>query len=292
MKIKGYVFANISAVFYGLIPLFILPIKAINYPIDTTLFYRFFLAALIILSYLLFKKASLKINRKELFVLVFLGGLYALSTDFLLLGYDVLTPGIASTILYAFPVIVALIMTFFFKEKITGPTIVSLFITMLGLIILGAQNSIETINFKGLVISLVSALCYALYIVTVNQSGIKVSGLKLTFYSLLFSSFYYLSKIVLLKETLLIPNYGVLLNLALFSFVSTVLSVTTLVFAIKIIGSTATSIMGAFEPMVAVGVSVLLFKERFTWSLMAGVIFILIGVILNVVSNARKVNAQ
>lgn len=290
MKIKGYFFAIISAIFYGLIPLFILPVKAIHYPINTTLFYRFFLAAIIILFYLLFNREPLKVNRKEIFVLVILGILYALSTDFLLFGYDVLTPGIASTILYAFPVIVAVIMTFFFKEKITRTTIVSLIITMAGIVILGTQNSFLVINFKGLVVSLLSALFYALYIVIVNQSKIKVSGFKLTFYSLLISSMYYLSKMIFNEESISIPDFNLLINLILFSFVSTVLSITTLVYAIKFIGSTSTSIMAAFEPIVAIGVSVILFGERITLNLIAGVILILAGVILNIVSNAGKWN--
>ena len=290
MKIKGYILATISAIFYGLLPLFILPIKAIHYPINTTLFYRLFLAAMSILSYLLYKKESLKVNKKEMLVLVILGFLYALSTDFLLLGYDALTPGIASTILYAFPVIVVLIMTVFFKEKINRIAIISLIITMVGIVILGAQNSILVINFKGLVVSLLSALFYALYIVIVNQSRIKVSGFKLTFYSLLISSMYYLGKMLLFGESISIPDFGVLLNLILFSFVSTVLSITTLVYAIKFIGSTSTSIMGAFEPIVAIVVSVTIFGERLTLNLIAGVILILAGVILNIVSNSRILN--
>ena len=81
-----------------------------------------------------------------------------------------------------------------------------------------------------------------------------------------------------------------LINLILFSFVSTVLTTTTLVYAIKFIGSTSTSIMGAFEPIVAIGVSVIIFGERITINLIAGVILILAGVILNIVSNSRILN--
>lgn len=56
---------------------------------------------------------------KEWFIMIILGLLYALSSEFLFLGYDYLTPGIASTLLFVYPVIVALIMLVFFKERMT-----------------------------------------------------------------------------------------------------------------------------------------------------------------------------
>lgn len=285
MKIKGYLFAIISAFSYGLIPLFIIPIKAIDFSVDTTLFYRFFIAAVLILCYLIYKKESLTLNRLELIIMVLLGLFYALSSDFLFLGYDYLTPGIASTILFVYPVIVALIMTLFFKEKITKLTLLSLVIAVAGVVVLSAKDSILEINFVGLCITILSALFYALYMVVVNKSKIKASGTKITFYSLLFSTLYYLIKTFILGGSLMIPTLGIFIDFALFSLVTTVLSILALVYAIKLIGSTPTSILGALEPVVAVGVSVILFGEALTISLIAGIVLILTGVIINIISN-------
>ena len=285
MKTRGYLLAIISAFSYGLIPLFIIPIKAIDFSIDTTLFYRFSISAALILCYLIYKKESLMLNHSELIIMIFLGLFYALSSDFLFLGYDYLTPGIASTILFIYPVIVALIMTFFFKERITKLTILSLVIAIAGVFVLSAKDSILDINFAGLCITILSALFYALYIVVVNKSKIKASGSKITFYSLLFSSSYYLIKNFILGGSLMVPNMGVFIDFALFSLITTVLSVSALVYAIKLIGSTPTSIVGALEPLVAVGVSVVLFGEVLTISLIVGIILILTGVIINIISN-------
>lgn len=288
MKIKGYTLALISAISYGLIPLFILPIKAIDFPIDTTLFYRFSIAAIFILSYLIYKKESLKLNRFELMIMVFLGLFYALSSEFLFLGYDYLTPGIASTILFVYPVIVALIMTFFFKEKITKLTILSLAITIGGVIVLSAKDSILDINFLGLCITILSALFYALYIVVVNKAKIKASGFKITFYSLLFTSIYYLCKTTIIGESLAVPNMSILFDFIIFAFITTVVSMSTLVYAIKLIGSTPTSILGAMEPVVAVAISVIWFNENLTISLIIGIVLILVGVIINIISESKK----
>lgn len=291
MKVKGYLLAAISAISYGLIPLFILPVKASHFSLDTTLFYRFFIAAMFILGYLIYKKESLRVNRSEFMILVLLGLFYALSAEFLFMGYDYLSPGIASTILFVYPVIVALIMTFFFKEKITVLTVLSLVITIAGIIALSAKDGALDINLPGLLITLGSAAFYALYMVVVNKAKINASGFKITFYSLLFSAVFYLGKTLIMKESLLIPNVELFVNFTVFAFVTTVLSMSALVYAIKSIGSTPTSILGALEPVMAVAVSVVLFHEILTSSLMIGIALILTGVMINIISESVKEKA-
>lgn len=288
MKAKGYALAAFSALFYGLIPLFVLPIKAEHFSLDTTLFYRFFMAALLLLGYLLYKKESLKLNKTELACMVALGLFFALSSECLFMGYDYLSAGIASSTLFVYPVIVALIMVFFFKEKLNLLTVLSLVVTLLGVLILNAKGKQFKINPIGISITLLSALFYALYIVLVNKAKISFSGVKTAFYSILFTTIYFLIKVVFLKESLAIPSLNMLFNFAIFALVTTVLSILALVYAIQTIGSTPTSIMGALEPIVAVAISVLLFHEQLTSTLITGGLLIIIGVIVNIVAEDRK----
>lgn len=286
-KLKGYSLAVISAASYGLIPLFILPMKQINFSMDLTLFYRFLIAGIFVLAIVLIKKESLKLNGQEFFTMAFLGLFYGLSSDLLFLGYDYLTPGIASTILFVYPVIVAIILILFFKEKIKKRTLLSLLITFSGIFLLSVKDSSFTIEFLGLAVTLGSALFYALYIITVNKSKIKVSGWKLTCFSMLFTSIYYLIKLFFKQESLSLPEADIFLHFVLFALITTVISTTALVYAIKLIGSTPTAIMGAFEPVVAVLISVLLFQEIVTNQLIWGVLLILMGVILNILSDQK-----
>lgn len=287
MKLKGYLLALISAVSYGLIPLFILPVKAQNFPLNTTLFYRFFISAGFLLAFLIYKKESLKVNRSEFLILLVLGLLYGLSSDCLFLGYQLLTPGIASTVLFVYPIFVALLLALFFKEKISRFTLISLLITFSGILVLSTNGPDLKINFPGLLVCILCALFYAVYMVIVNKSGMKVSGIKITFYSLLFSSAYYLVKTVLVNEPLT-ASTGLILHMSLFALVTTVFSITALIYAIQYIGSTPTSIMGALEPVVAVLISVCCFGEVLTWNLVLGVILILAGVIFNMVFDTKK----
>jgi drug/metabolite transporter (DMT)-like permease len=287
MRLKGYILAGISAITYGLIPLFILPMKAINFPMETTLFYRFAISCLFVFLYLFLKKENFKIKLNELVITAILGLLYGFSADLLFVGYDLLTPGIASTILFVYPVFVAVLLWVFFNEKLSKNTFIAITITLLGVFVLSMKDNSFTINLLGLGVSVLSALCYATYMLIVNKSKIEISGIMVTFYSMLFTAIYYLCKSFYNDISLIAPT-DILINLSIFALVTTVLSITCLIYAIQLIGSTPTAIMGALEPVVAVLISVLLFNEKLTLSLTLGVILIIAGVVLNIISDARK----
>ena len=280
--VKGYLCAFISAFTYGLIPLFMIPIKKEeSFSVDTTLFYRFLIASGAIVFFLFYQKERLRISFREVLIMSLLGLLYALSAEFLFLAYDYLSPGIASTIFFSYPIIVALVLILFYKEKLTLPTLLSLLLVVAGVGVLSIKKG-EALNYIGLGISLLGALVYALYILIVNKVRIESSGVKISFYSMLFSSLYFLVKSLLLKESITISSWALAGDLTLFAIITTSLSLVTLVYAVRYIGSTPTAIMGAFEPIVAVLISVGLFGEQLTPSLVIGGMVIITGVLIDI----------
>jgi drug/metabolite transporter (DMT)-like permease len=288
MKFKGYALGIISAISYGLIPIFILPIKRSHFSLDVTLFYRFLFSALMVGGYLLYSKESFALNKKEALILACLGICYALSSEFLFLGYDFLSAGIASTVLFIYPIIVALIMFFVYKEKLTSLSVISLLFAFAGVIVLCLQGTGFQINFQGLGIVMLSSLFYALYMVIVNKSNMKISGFKLAFYSMLTTSVFFMIKASFGNDSFVIPSVPIFFNFVTFAFLTTLISSVCLVYAVQYIGPTPASILGALEPVVAVMISVLIFHEAFTSNLFAGIVLILFGVILNVISDSRK----
>ena len=280
--VKGYLCAFISAFTYGLIPLFMIPIKKEeSFSVDATLFYRFLIASGAIVFFLFYQKERLRISFREGLIMSLLGILYALSAEFLFLAYDYLSPGIASTIFFSYPIIVALVLILFYKEKLTIPTLLSLLLVVVGVGVLSIKKG-EALNYIGLGISLLGALVYALYILIVNKVRIESSGVKISFYSMLFSSLYFLVKSLLLRESITISSWALAGDLILFAIITTSLSLVTLVYAVRYIGSTPTAIMGAFEPIVAVLISVGLFGEQLTPSLVIGGMVIIIGVLIDI----------
>ena len=280
--VKGYLCAFISAFTYGLIPLFMIPIKKEeSFSVDATLFYRFLIASGAIVFFLFYQKERLRISFREGLIMNLLGILYALSAEFLFLAYDYLSPGIASTIFFSYPIIVALVLILFYKEKLTIPTLLSLLLVVVGVGVLSIKKG-EALNYIGLGISLLGALVYALYILIVNKVRIESSGVKISFYSMLFSSLYFLIKSLLLRESIIISSWALAGDLTLFAIITTSLSLVTLVYAVRYIGSTPTAIIGAFEPIVAVLISVGLFGEALTSSLIIGGMVIITGVLIDI----------
>lgn len=278
-NLKGFIYGIASSATFGLIPLFTLPLMAAGLTFDTILFYRFLIATLSIGTILLWKKESFRITRKEGFVLCLLGVMYACSALFLFWSYTFLSSGIATTIHFLYPVFVTIIMISAFREKKSFWTFLAIGQAVTGVAFLSSGPAEATLSLTGIFIAAVSGLCYALYIVGVNKSGIRnMNGLKLTFYVLASGTclFFILSGA---KETFrALPDTQALFNICMLAVVPTVVSNLTLVMAVKHIGSTLTSILGAMEPVTAVCIGVFVFHEPFTSNLMAGILFIILAV--------------
>lgn len=106
-----------------------------------------------------------------------------------------------------------------------------------------------------------------------------MKGLKMTFYVFLFGG------ILLFTGTEIsgiglqaIPDRTTLGNLVMLALVPTVISNLALVRAIKNIGSTLTSVLGAMEPVTAVCVGIAIFGEPFTRSIALGILLIISAV--------------
>lgn len=282
MLVKGYIYAAASAISFGLIPLFVIPIKRAGISMDVTLFYRFLLAALMIGAYVLIRKGSLKLRSSDLPKLFFMGILYALSAEFLFLGYDAMSAGIASTVLYIYPLIVAGILYLGFGERISLSTKISMGLALIGVMILSWEGENMKFNWIGTLIVLGSALSYAMYMIVVNKGRLHASGVVVTFYSVLFSAIFYAIKSVWVGESLVLNSPYWLGFISVFSLVTVVISVLFIVLAINLIGSTPTAVLGALEPVVAVWISVLFFDEKATSNLLIGLIVIIGALIVNI----------
>lgn len=285
IRVKGYALAGVSAVTYGMIPLFALPLKKVDFSFDAVLFYRFLFTAIIAGGYLAIKKIDLRINIKEFGALILLGLMYTGSSHFLFVGYDHMPAGVASTILFMYPVFVALIMGIFFNEKLSWVMWVAIALALLGVGVLGSGEGGFSITPIGLGIVLLSALSYALYMVAVNKSAVRdMNGMKVTFYSMTICTLFFLISALAKGEFQPIPSVEVGVNLVLFGVVTTALSLIAMILAIKLIGSTPTAVMGSLEPVVAVAISVVIFGESFTSSLLIGIVLIVGAVTLTVLS--------
>ncbi len=288
-SLKGFLYAIITSATFGLIPLFTLPLLQTGMNTPSILFYRFFIAVLVMGAAAFLAKRSLRVTRQELTVLAGLSILYIGSAVFLFWSYQYLASGIATTMMFLYPVFVALIMIYVFKEKNSFWTMLAIGLAVAGVALLSWNGEAGGVSVRGIVLAVLSGLSYGIYIIAVNKSSVRdmASG-KLTFYVFLFTALFLGAGAFGLRALQTVPDWKCDINLTLLALIPTVLSNLTLVWAIKEIGSTFSSVLGAMEPLTAMTVGVWVFGEPFTRSTAWGVALIILAVTLVVLAPALE----
>ena len=257
-KAKGYILGSIAAATYGMNPLFALPLYKTGMDPDSVLFFRYLFAIPLLGIMIKARGRTFKIQRKETFPLIIMGLLVALSSLTLFQSYNYMAAGIASTLLFVYPIMVALIMAFAFKEKLALQTIVCMLLALGGIGMLYKSEDGSTLSLIGTLLVFASALSYAIYIVGINQTTLKnVATLKVTFYVLLFGLSLFAARL-------------------LYSGVSFLCTTS----AIQYIGSTPTAILGALEPVTAIIFGITVFGESLTVRESIGLVMIIVAVTL------------
>lgn len=285
-KIFGTLCGIGAAVCYGTNPLGVQLYKEGMDP-SSVLFWRFGLAWLIIAVVMLFRKESLRVTLKEFKVLMALGLLFFASSITLYVSFRLMDVGVASTILFVYPVITAAIMAIFFKEKITLSTSISIVLSFIGVLLLYWTPGGGRLSTWGIVLVLISALTYAVYIIVMNRSKLQMSSFKINFYVLIVCA---LGDLIMALPDggLQFPaNATSWFYVGWLAIVPAILALVMMVYAAKYIGSTPTAIMGALEPTTAVLIGIFLFGELFTTRLAIGIALIFTSVIIIAVNNNK-----
>lgn len=280
-KTKGFILGAVAAASYGMNPLFALPLYGAGMSVDAVLFYRYAFALLVLGLLMKIQKQSFRIQRTELLPLGIMGLLLSFSSLFLFMSYNYMDAGIASTILFVYPVLVAIIMAVMFKEKIAPLTLFSIALAFVGISLLCRNSSGQTLNITGIVLVFLSSLSYAIYIVGVNRSSLKdMPPGKLTFYVLLSGLSVYFIRLKCGMELPLISMPHLWINVLSLAIFPTVVSLITMTKAIHYIGSTPTAILGALEPVTALFFGVVVFGEQLTPRIVLGILMVITAVTL------------
>lgn len=279
--VKGFAAAVIAAICYGTNPLGTLELYADGYNSGTVLSYRYGLAVLMFAIIMLVRRESFAIKWGHAIKFALLGTFFALSSITLYVSFIYMAAGIASTLLFVYPIITALLMTAFFREKVTWSTSMAIILAVAGVGMLYQGDGDAKLSTAGFSLVMASSLLYAIYIIAVNQWQTNMSSLKFTFWILVFCFmailvFAWISGNHL--QMLHTPTqWACAVQLAL---LPTVLSLFFMTISINLIGSTPSAIMGALEPVTAVCIGVLIFGEAFSLRLGIGILLILAGVVL------------
>ncbi len=287
---KGYILGVIAAVSYGTNPLFAVPLYGLGLSVGSVLFYRYTFATLLLGLVMWQRGNSFRLTGRQIPLMRVQGILFALSSVGLFEAYKYMDVGLASTMLFVEPVMVALLLWIFYKEKISFSVICAIAISFTGIVLIANPGHGANVSATGVTLVMLSALVYAIYMVLINKTSLQhLGGTTLTFYSLLFGISVMIVKVGFLTELQPVPltpiGIGSAIGLSVFP---TIVSILTVAVAVQLIGSVPVSILGALEPVTGLLVGVLLFGEILTVRAGIGIVLILLSVVV-LVSHPRKI---
>ena len=281
-KLIGYGAGILAGASYGTNPLFAKPLLQAGLSVPEMLFFRYSISALLMLAWLLLRRESLRVTWQQLRLLILLGILFSCSSLFLFLSYLFIPSGLATTLVYLYPVFVALTMVAL-RIYPGWQTWLSIIATFLGIILLAKPTEGAAIALPGILLAIVSALSYAFYLVIVNRSKRirNISEHTLTFFALLTGTVLFMVLMVAGGNYTAgcldsVTDWCCVICLAVFP---TMISMLTLALSTRCIGPTKTSVLGVFEPITAILIGSLIFGEPLTMHMIAG-IAICVGAII------------
>ena len=288
--IIGYPAGIITGITYGLNPLFAKPLMNAGASTEAILLFRYGIAVILLGAYLLLKKENFRITLKQAGVLLSLGLLYTASSTFLFEAYKYIASGLATTLVFLFPAMVAIIMVFL-KVVPSWPVWLSIAATFAGVMIMTGGAGAEKVNPLGVWFSIASAFVYALFIVIINRSKVisSIPNSLLTFYALLTGTFFFIGRCLFSGADLMAGIDGGMAwcNLIGLAVLPTIVSTASLAVATRNIGATKASVLGVFEPITAILVGTVVFGEALTPNIIAGILISIVAVTFMIMLTKR-----
>ena len=294
-RVIGLLCGIVAGISYGTNPLFAKPLLESGVPVLVMLFFRYALSATLLGIWMVLNGEKLSTSRRELGLLVVLGLLFAGSSIFLFASYEFIPSGLATTLVYLYPVFVALIMVFLHFYP-SWQTWLSIIATFGGIILLSSPSQGADIQLPGIFLAVLSALSYAHYLIIVNRSSrIKnVSERTITFYALATGTVLFFIMRLIQGGSLVegVDTPADWANLVGLAIVPPILSLLTLAVSTRFIGPTKTSILGVFEPLTAILIGTALFGEPLTWKMGLGIAICVAAVVFMILKPGSSASSS
>lgn len=277
---KGTLCGIVAAMSYGTNPLFSLNLLNMGLDVESILFYRFAFAVVVLGAFISLRGKSLAIKCGTALPLFVAGVIFAMSSQTLYESFLYMDAGIACTILFIYPILVAVIMAVFFRERASFLTYACIVVAVVGIALLYKGEGDATLSTTGMLLVAASSLCYAVYIVGVDHSVLRnVPSARMTFWVLvagMLTFFVFTGFGTRLHP--IIPTAGCIANILGVALMPTVIPILFINVAIKKIGPTYSAILGALEPVTALAIGVTVFGEALTARIAIGALLIFTAV--------------
>lgn len=288
---KGITYAVLSSSTFGLAPFFTIMLLQSGLQQFEVLTYRWGVAAISLGLFGVFMGANFRVRRSDIHIVLLLGLLRAITSFSLIVAYQNIASGVASTIHFLYPLVVACGMALFFSERISWKIFFAIVVSLIGTVLLSSGDlSLSGNSFKGIIAAAISVLSYGGYMIGIKKTrASKIDSTALTFYVMSFGAILFCLGGIFSYGGITPVTSGItwlyILGVAL---PTTAISNITLVKAIKYIGPTLTSLFGAMEPLTAMVIGVSVFGEKFTIATAIGMLMTIAAVSMVVLMNGKR----
>lgn len=260
--------------------------KYIDLPTPVTIWWRSALAAVFLLVFCLYKGISLKVNGKKdrwtFFIAAVLMGAHWI-TYFYALKLSNVAIGMLS--IFTFPVFIALLEPLFAKTKFDSIHIVLGLIVLLGIYILAPDFNLESSQLQGVMLGVLSALCYAIRILILKDHIKKYNGTTLMFYQVGIISILLTPFLFLMDSSNITTQYPYVIILALFT---TAIGHTMFVMSLKYFKASTAGIIGSSQPIFGIILAFFFLNEIPTINTFIGGSLILATVIIESIRSQKS----
>jgi drug/metabolite transporter (DMT)-like permease len=290
-RLLAYILLIITAIIWGIAgPVIKHTLQFI--PPFTFLFWRFLLASIIFLPFLIWRAKKEKETIKSLLPIIPIGFLgIPLCLTFVFLGFE-RTSALDGTILGALaPIFIVLAGVLFLNEKVTKLETLGLVVAIAGSVVMISQPLLEGSafaqkNLLGNLLILLSDIVWTAYIIASKKEFKKHSPFVITAVSFL-TGLVTIFPLALLESgsqltnyELLITNHPALLGLLYMTFLSSVVGYFAFEIGLKLIEASEASLFAYLQPIFAAPAAIVWLGEKVTPPFLVGAGIIALGVFL------------
>jgi drug/metabolite transporter (DMT)-like permease len=278
--IQASLLVALSGILYGFLGYLGTTVIRENMTISTMLFWRFFIAAIWILIFIVGKHARRRStnfpDRRSLMKMFALGAIgYAGCSGFYFLSSQYLGTGLAMVIFFSYPIIVAVSSWFLHDHKLNASILLTLVVMTTGLFLMRNSAS-KGMSFLGILFGIINAICYAYYVMGSKKlSSVTMDSNIFTIMVCFGSSFIFLA-ISLSTHAFSFPvslkGCGYILALGI---LATALPIQLMLEGLKYVSSLRASIISVLEPLITVFVGIILLDESISTVQAVGALMIL-----------------
>lgn len=301
MEFKGYLYAGMAGLLWGLLGFYGVNLNKFGYSGNEIAFTRMLFGFLAGFVYMLSDKKrrkALKVHPSNIKYIIAIGVItQALMNIFFYTSILRVGTVTANMLVCSGPIFTLLLSSILFKEKLTLEKQLALAISMLGSILMVTQGKIIGLKLDGLGVGIgvAAGVCYGLYPILGKKAEERLNPLSITVYSFLVAAISLAPFVDLKKVFMSYLDVKIFFFIVSFGIIPSLLPYLSFLKAMTYIAPSKASIIGMMEVPTTALIGVLILKEDFNEYKLMGLILIMSGIAITRVDFsqlAKKFNGK